>query len=204
MKKLTEFYKFISGILHPVVIPTIGLLVYFILIDLRLTRKQQLVLLSIVFIATYVVPILLLIVLKSTGSVKDFKANTIKERKIPVLFMIALFFFLGSSFNSSYITRDISLLFYGTSFALITVYLLFFLNLKTSLHMLSMGNAIGFFLLLQQIHIVYIIPTIIILVVLAGILGNSRLHLKAHTPKEVYVGFLIGLISQFITFYCLQ
>ena len=101
MKKLTEFYKFISGILHPVVIPTIGLLVYFILIDLRLTRKQHLVLLAVIFIATYVIPILLLIVLKSIGSVKSFKANSIQERKIPVLFMIDLFFFLGNSFNGS-------------------------------------------------------------------------------------------------------
>ncbi len=201
MKRKTEFYKFISTILHPVVVPTIGLILYFALINLRVTLRQQMIILAIIFVATYIIPIILLIVLKSIGYVKSYKAKTISERKIPVLFMISLFFFLGNNLTDSYITRDISYLFYGSSLSLVIVYLLFFLKLKTSLHMLSMGNALGFFLLIQQIHTLNVLPVIILFIFLAGLLGNSRLHLKAHTSREVYSGFIIGVLSLFVVYY---
>lgn len=201
MKRKTEFYKFISTILHPVVVPTIGLILYFALINLRVTLRQQMIILAIIFVATYIIPIILLIVLKSIGYVKNYKAKTISERKIPVLFMISLFFFLGNNLTDSYITRDISYLFYGSSLSLVIVYLLFFLKLKTSLHMLSMGNALGFFLLIQQIHTLNVLPVIILFIFLAGLLGNSRLYLKAHTSREVYSGFIIGVLSLFVVYY---
>ena len=33
------------------------------------------------------------------------------------------------------------------------------------------------------------------LVLLAGLVGTSRLFLKAHTPLEVYTGFFLGLLT---------
>jgi membrane-associated phospholipid phosphatase len=33
---------------------------------------------------------------------------------------------------------------------------------------------------------------------LAGLVGSSRLYLKAHQPMQVYGGFIIGIIAQFI------
>jgi membrane-associated phospholipid phosphatase len=35
-------------------------------------------------------------------------------------------------------------------------------------------------------------------VLLAGLVGSSRLYLKAHQPMQVYGGFIIGIIAQFI------
>jgi len=195
-----RWHKFISAVLHPVVIPTIGILLYLILSDIRLSRQQQLTLLGVVFTATYIIPILLLVLFKSIGSIKSYKLTTINERKVPLLFMIVLFFFIGKILNRPHITREISYLFYGTSLSLSLVYLIFITNTKTSLHLLSMGSALGFFLIFQQIHTVNILPLIIVIVILCGFLATSRLYLKAHTPKEVYLGFFIGVICQFIAF----
>jgi membrane-associated phospholipid phosphatase len=38
------------------------------------------------------------------------------------------------------------------------------------------------------------------IVVLTGLVATSRLYLKAHTPKELYVGFLIGISGQMLAF----
>ena len=196
-----RWHKLISAFLHPIVMPTVGILLYLIFSDFRFSKEQKLTLLAIIFIATYVIPILLLIILKAIGAIKNYKAATIEERKIPLLFMIVLFFFIGKTLNETHVTREISFLFYGTSLGLSLVYLLFINKTKTSLHLLSMGSAVGFFLLFQQIHSTNILPLIIILIILSGVLASSRLHLKAHTSKEVYFGFFIGVICQFLAFY---
>ncbi len=194
-------HKLISTFLHPVVMPTVGVLLYFIFSDFRFSKQQKLTLLGIIFTATYVIPIILLIVLKAIGSIKNYKVETIEERKIPLIFMIVLFFFIGKTLNQTHVTREISFLFYGTSIGLCLAYLIFITKIKTSLHLLSMGSAVGFFLLFQQIHTANILPLIIILIILSGVLASSRLYLKAHTPKEVYLGFFTGVVCQFLAFF---
>ena len=36
--------------------------------------------------------------------------------------------------------------------------------------------------------------------IMAGAVGSSRLYLKAHTPKEVYGGYVLGVFSQIVAF----
>ena len=198
-----RLYKFISTILHPIVIPTIGILIYFILVPVQLNSNQKLTILAIVFITTYIVPLLLLVFLKAIGYINSYEVFSIKERKVPLFFMITLLFFLAKLFGKLPLIRDLSYLFYGTVLGLIITYFLFIFKLKSSLHLLSMGSVVGFFIIFQQIHGINTISIIIIFILLSGILGASRLWLKAHIPKEVYSGFFIGFFSQFAAYYLL-
>jgi len=198
-----RWYKFISTILHPIVMPTIGILLYFIFSPITLNKQQQLTVLSVVFIATYLIPLLLLVFLRSIGYIKSFRVHTINERKLPVFLMMTLFMFLGKLFANMSIVKDLSYLFYGTVFGLGLIYMLFPFKIKGSLHLLSIGIAIGYFLLFQQLQGIYILPVIISLILLSGLLASSRLQLRAHTVKEVYIGFFIGLFSPFLAYFIL-
>lgn len=198
-----RWQKIISTILHPIVIPTIGILLYFILTPINLSNRQQYTILAVVFVTTYVIPLLLLIILKSIGYIKSFQVHGIKERKIPIFFMMILLFTLGKFFFNTTIIKDLSYLFFGVVLGLGIVYILFITKTKTSLHVLSMGAATGYFLLFQQIHGVFVLPLVILFIVLSGLLASARLYLKAHTHKEVYLGFFIGLISPFLAYYIL-
>ncbi|QXP72814.1 hypothetical protein H0I31_03700 [Tenacibaculum sp. AHE15PA] len=198
-----RWYKFISTILHPIVIPTIGIILYFILTPVNLNQQQQYSMLAVVFITTYVIPVLLLVLLKAIGVIKSYQVHSIEERKIPLFFMMTLLFFLGKFFSEITIIKDLSYLFFGVVFGLGLIYTLFIAKIKTSLHLLSIGAATGYFLLFQQIHNIYIIPLIIVFILLSGILANARLQLKAHTYNEVYLGFFIGLASPFLAYYIL-
>jgi len=198
-----RWQRFISNILHPIVIPTIGIILYFILTPINLSRNQQYTILGIVFVTTYIIPIFLLVLLKTIGHIKTYQVHEIKERKILIFFMMTLFFMLGKFFLETTVIKDLSYLFFGVVFGLGFIYILFITKTKASLHLLSMGAAIGYFLIFQQIHDIYILPIVIILLLLSGLLASSRLYLKAHSTKEVYLGFFIGLISPFLPYFLL-
>ncbi|CAM1348646.1 hypothetical protein [Tenacibaculum insulae] len=198
-----RWHKFISTVLHPIVIPTIGIILYFIFTPINLSRHQQYTILGIVFVTTYVIPLLLLIILKSLGYIKSFQVHGINERKVPIFLMMTLHFMLGNFFTKTAIIKDLSFLFFGVVFGLGIVYMLFITKIKTSLHLLSMGATLGYFLLFNQLYNVNVLPLILILVSLSGLLASSRLHLKAHTYNEVYLGFFIGLLSPFLAYFIL-
>jgi hypothetical protein len=186
--------------LHPIVIPTIGVMLYFLLIPNNLTSKQKLMVLSLVFIVTYLIPLLLIVLFKKLRFIKSYKIESIKERKLPVALMVFLFYLLGTTINNVANLRDLGLLFYATSLALFIIYVLFFFRIKASVHLLSLGIFTGFFMILSNIHSKSFLIVIIILFLLAGVLATARLALKAHTSKEIYVGFFIGLLSTSIVY----
>jgi membrane-associated phospholipid phosphatase len=199
-----KFYKFISTILHPIVLPTLGVFLYFVFVSQSFEKRLQLIVLGLVFALTYVVPVLLLLFLRNFGFIKDFQVSTIKERRFPVIFMIFLLYFLGNTIIQIPTIRNLGILFYGTSLSLTCIYLLFSVKLKSSLHLVSMGNMIGFFLIMTNINSLSMLPIIILLILLSGILASSRLYLKAHTPVELLIGFSLGIVCQFILFISLQ
>ncbi len=198
-----KFYKYLSVILHPIVIPTIGILLYFLLIPNNLGSRQELGVLGLIFATTYLIPLFILILFKKLKLIKSFNVTTIKERKIPVAMMIVLFYLLGNTLYNVPNLRDIGLLFYATTCGLVFIYILFSFQIKTSIHLLSLGIFTGFFIVLGIIYSKSFIAVIVIAILLSGLLATSRLNLKAHSTKEIYLGYFLGFISPFIIFYLL-
>ncbi|MFK8060709.1 MAG: hypothetical protein AB8B78_11530 [Polaribacter sp.] len=198
-----RFHKITSTILHPIVIPTIGVLLYFIFIQSSFNRSQRFAVLGLIFVTTYLIPLFILILFKKIKLIKSFNVESIKERKIPVAVMIVLFYLLGNTLHSITNLSDLGLLFYATSLGLVFIYLSFFLKLKASLHLLSLGISTGFFMVLGLLYSSSFVPIVIIAILLSGLLGSSRLYLKAHTVKEIYIGYFYGFISPFIVYYFL-
>ena len=168
-----KVHKFISTILHPTVLPTAGAFLYFIFVTQQFGKRLQLIILGLIFILTYIVPILLLFFLKNFGFIKDFQVSTIKERRVPVIFMILILYFLGNTIIQIPMIRNLGILFYGTSLSLICIYILFSAKLKSSLHLVSMGNMLGFFLIMTNINNLSILFIIIPLIFLSCYFTNS-------------------------------
>nr|WP_262904410.1 hypothetical protein [Polaribacter porphyrae] len=159
--------------------------------------------LSLVFVVTYLIPLLILIIFKKIKLIKSYHPETIKERKIPLLLMLVLFILLGNTLNNIANLRELSFLFFATSLALLIVYILFYFKIKSSIHLLSLGVAAGFFLILSSIYTKSFLIIIIIFFLLSGILASSRLNLKAHKVNEIYIGFFIGILSPFCIYFIL-
>lgn len=198
-----RFYKFISTILHPIVIPTVCVMLYFLLTPNNFLSNQKFAVLSAVFIFTYLVPLLILILFKRFKVIKSYQTESIKERKLPVALMIILFYLLGYTMKTTGNLLDLGLLFYATSIGLLFIYILFFFKIKVSIHLLSLGIPSGFFMVLSNSYSQSYLLLIIIIFVFAGLLGSARLHLKKHSHKEIYIGFLLGIVTPLVLNYFL-
>ena len=181
-------------------IPTIGVFLFLAITPDVISKERQYLLLGIVFFSTYIVPIISLAILKALGVINNFQAESIKEGKVPLFLMLFVFYALGRFLINIPVFKDLGVLFYGTNLALVVIYILFFFNIKTSLHIVSMSSALGFFLIYGAINSIAILPIAIIMILLTGLLASSRLYLKAHKPLEVYLAFFLGITTQYIGF----
>jgi hypothetical protein len=197
-------YKLISYVLHPLLFSFLGSFLYLYLSPKHIVKKQEYIILLIVFISTYIIPIILLGLLKKLKLINDYHLKSIDERKFPILFFIMLSFLIGRAMVSIQIADLLAFSFFGVAFALSFTYLLFNLKIKTSLHTLGIGGIIGFVMVMSYEYKLNFNSLLAGLFVLAGLIGLSRLALNAHRPKEVYIGFLLGMISQFISFQIYQ
>jgi len=192
-----RFHKIISTLFHPIVMPTIGIMLYFLVTTKQIEPYKKLLAILIIFGTTYFTPLVLLFILKSLKKIDSYQLKKRKERKLPLAIMVVLFYTLGNLFKRILILEEISLLFHATSLGLIITYFLLNFSIKSSIHLLSIGISCGFFMMVALKSDESYMLIIIINFLIAGLLGSARLHLKAHSPKEVYVGFLIGISTVF-------
>ena len=194
------FFKLISHVFHPLLFSFIGSFLYLVLTPKHIIKKQEYVILMIIFMSTYILPIFVLALLKRMNMIQSYKLDTIEERKFPILFFIILSFMIGNLLINIQIVDLLAFSFYGTAISLGFTYILFSAKIKTSLHTLGIGGILSFIIIMSFEYKLNYNLIIAILFILSGLIAVSRLALKAHKPKEVYIGFLIGMISQLISY----
>jgi len=76
------------------------------------------------------------------------------------------------------------------------------LKFKASLHMIGITSLAVFVMMLSSYLEIDTTYTFAFLIVCMGFVASSRLYMKAHTPKELIVGIIIGALPQmFVWFY---
>ncbi len=193
------FAKSLSTVLHPMLIPTLGLFLIFNIGGhfsyLPIDHKRVIYL--IVFLSTCVLPLSLIPLFILLGLIKNVYMEDRRERLFPTL-ATGLFYLLGYFFLSRIpIVPSFILGFMLATIVAITLALSITMFWKISMHMIGIGGLTGAILALSMRFglDIWLIFTVIIL--LAGLLGSSRLYLKAHTPLQVHAGFLLGGIVVF-------
>ena len=200
---MQKISKYISTLLHPILLPTLATLIFFLISPRIYPIKQIYVILTIVFLGSYIVPLLLLFLFKNLKIISHFEIPDLKERKIPVFSFIILSLLLGNILYSLPQFKLLSLLFFGSFIASIIVYFLLYLNFKTSLHLTGFSGFTTYIIILSlfyKLNLIYLIATLFLLL---GVLATARLVLKAHKPSEVLVGFIIGVGSLSLITYIL-
>ena len=192
-----KFSKILSILLHPIFIPTFVVFTLLYEVDffniLFSNFKQTLIIIVVIF--TIVLPIIIFLLLLRLTKIKSLEMQTIKERNLPLFYTI-LMMTLGFSFFKKVAFLSIHLCAIYLS-AIIVLTIAFFITKKwkISLHMLAIGAALGSFI---NMNIVFgnLYNWIIGLIVTSGLLAYSRLELKAHNKKQIYIGFILGCVLQ--------
>lgn len=193
--------KFISYFFHPINFSIIGALLYFLFVPKYIYKPQEYLSLSIIFIGTYIFPLILVFLMKRTGMIQTYHMSIIEERKFPILLLLAISFFIGNWLYESTIVNLLALSYFGYGLCLIFIYIALYFKQKISLHTAAIGGLIGFLIYFSYYYKINLIYLLAPLFLLSGMIATARLKLKAHTFSEVLVGFCIGLITQFIVYF---
>ncbi|MFC2113403.1 PAP2 family protein [Bacteroidota bacterium] len=197
---MEKISKAISYIYHPLIIPSLGMLVLFnsgtYLSYLPFDVKKWI--LVIVFLSTYVVPLAFIPFFLYQQIINNIQMESRRERYLPLAVSLILFIFCY------YLIRRISIPHLYHSFllsSLISVFvtILITIKYKISIHMVGAGGLtalIAFLAFYLRVDLQFYLG---VALVLGGLTGTARIILKAHTPDEVYTGFLTGFAVVLLT-----
>ena len=162
---------------------------------LPLPREAKVQMLVFVFVSTYLVPSLATGLLWATGAISSLSLEKRSERLIPLLVTAVIYTGVSYIFLDYLSMARLLGLFMGTVAlsVIITAFITHFW--KISSHMVGIGGFVGFVLaVVYQTHNFSLEYPLIGSIAIAGAVGSSRLYLKAHTPKQIVAGFLLGIV----------
>jgi hypothetical protein len=192
----------VSIILHPVFIPSLGLLM---LLNSGtylefLSYRQQRSIFIIFFTGTALLPLSLIPLMMLRRLISDIRMDRRSERIFP--FMITAVFY-GFTW---YLLARVNVPGLITSYAMaaaISVLLVALLSIKwmISLHMMAMGALAGMLIALTFRFNINLMLFLTLAFLGGGLAGWARLSLKAHTAGEIYFGYILGFAVVFLIMY---
>lgn len=151
-----------------------------------------------IVILTIVLPILLYLLLKTVKKVTSLHLETTEERRLPLLINSAIILLIVNRVFPLEEIPELYFFFLGILISTITCLALALIQFKASIHMIG---AAGFFMFAVAVGIhfkININGSLALMFIILGAIASSRLHLKAHTPIELSIGFFVGLLPQLI------
>ena len=199
----------ISHLFHPLLMATYGcLLIFFGLTDtifyVFTTLKLKFVLTLTIFAFTFLLPVLNLLIMYKLNYISSLKIESRKERTFPLI-MTALCYFglFYMLYDFPHIWPTVKLFILGGGLCILFAAII---NLwwQISAHMIGVGGLIGALLAICYFMQMPVLIAICVCLIIAGCIGFARLKLNAHTPAQVYVGFIFGCLVQFSLFFLAQ
>lgn len=174
---------------------------------------EQWKLLLLVFVSTFAMPAFAVVLMRALDMISSFEMPDSKERIGPYIVTGVFYLWMFINFKQNpAIPKTLTIGMLGATIALFTSF--FFNNFtKVSAHAAGIGGLVGvsavnylyfnfdtFTLHLNSLGLFEISTSfvLLVLILLAGVVGTARLLLGAHTAQQLYGGFAIGLLSQFI------
>ncbi len=193
LKKILPIFSYFF---HPLFIPLLAILFYFLVSTNSLTTSEQLLIYIQGIIFTIILPVLCFLFLKSIKKIDSIMLPTLSQRKIPLLIQSILFFVLITQGNMFVYIPGLYYFFLGCFISTLLALFLVLIEIKASLHMVGISALVGFCIAMSIYTQRNMLYEISLLFFLNGLVGSSRLYMKAHTPQELFAGFLVGFIPQ--------
>jgi hypothetical protein len=184
-----------SYLLHPLLMTTAGII--FILFSetymsyLPSDAKRMLIIL--VAIGTLFLPAIMVPLFMIRGMVSSVNIEDQRERVIPMAITLVFYVLTYILFLRMPIYKFIHAFILGSALSVLAGFLLNF-RWKISAHMIGIGGLTALITMTSLVYRVDLLGFILVLLLLSGIVGSSRLLLEAHKPSEIYIGWLTGFV----------
>lgn len=196
---LQKLANIVSVLLHPVWMPTYGLLILFGTPYMHnvITPQQRYLLLASVVFFTILIPLGFMMVQILRGKASGLMLPDRNERRLPYFVTLLSYIMLEYLLVSLHIAPPIILVVIGFVVA-ITMMSCINIVWKISAHMCGIGGLCGAFFAVSWLLYANNLPLMIGLILLSGILAWARLECRAHTAAQLAVGFIVGFSGGFL------
>lgn len=143
-------------------------------------------------------PLFCILLLKGVGFIDSIFLKNQKDRIIPYIAVGIFFFWTYTVFKQQPIYPSILPAFILGIFLASSAALIANIYFKISMHAIGMGGWVGVFLVIANSNTMLMSWPLAAVLLLSGLVCTARLIVSDHTPKEIYVGLLLGVISQFV------
>ncbi|MDD2551825.1 MAG: hypothetical protein PHO84_07325 [Dysgonamonadaceae bacterium] len=192
------YAQFISSIFQPLLMPIYSVALLFIYTHFRFIYATQFFNIIIpTALFTFVVPGFLIYLMFRLNVISDLSLLKRKDRFAPYAITILCFGFLIYHFYTSGLPLWFLMMLIAP---IITMAVASIITLwwKISAHMFGISSLVGgvmsicYFVEKSNPYLLFML-----LFVLSGMVGVSRLILRRHTPNQVYAGFVLGFVVSF-------
>lgn len=181
--------------------PTFGAILYFAFENIYFSKVQIGIVLIQFMIITILLPITIFYLLLALKKVDSLMIADVKQRKFPLMLNILLLGIFSFKSIKDYYFGSLHYFLLGGLLASLLLLIGVYFNKKFSIHAVGVVS-----LLLYAIGLSwqfggkfpFLIPFFILMI---GFVWSSRLLLKAHTNKELFIGCLIGAFSQLVFYF---
>lgn len=193
----------LSGLLHPLFMPTYGIVLFCMAFSQQIPLPAAYWLVSCIgtFFMTALIPLSLMIFRRLRGEISDISISNASERTPIYVYTIICYAFWSYFLYKVIHAPFVSLIGVGATIALAVV---LFINTrwKISAHLTGLGGLLGG-ILAYVYNYTLPLPMMAISIILgiALALMFARLYLNAHTSLQVVTGFLLGIIMTFTPTY---
>ena len=195
--------RLISSVFHPVLLPSLGflLLISTGLYDQILSSEAQKYIMLVIFFTTATLPLLTLALL-SLNPKFDFTMKQSRDRILLLLFT-SVFYYTAFMLLARIHFLPVFKLFMIASVVLIVVLLLITFRWNISVHMAAAGAVTATFFALSFRGGFNPEGILIIVVLVSGLTGTSRLILEKNNLQQIAAGYLLGFLFLYPVIYFL-
>lgn len=197
-KTLIGFAKTISWFCTPFIVPTLGIALLFILSYLRLLPwSYRILVVFAVFCFTYLMPKLTIFLYRKMNGWNLREFGSREKRLVPYILTIISYGFCLTLLERFNVPRYMSGIVIASLLALVFSALI---NIwwKISTHMVSIGGLTGGLICFGELFSFNPVWWLCLVLILAGILGTSRITLRIHTLGQVLCGFFLGVVCAIV------
>ena len=199
---------FFSVLFHPLLMATYGCLLLFFgvkdsIYDYMTPLENKLRISIIVFAFTFIFPVLNIYLLFRLKHIPSLLLSNQNDRTRPYLMSSLFYFGLFYLLKDVNIWAVIKLFIVGGGIAILFTALIN-LKFKISAHMVGVGGLLGVLISISYLTKFDMTLFYILIIIVAGFIGASRLILKEHQPYQLYLGFILGVLIQSGLFFGLQ
>lgn len=203
---MTLVSNLVSFLFHPLFMPTLVTIAICYLHRsgfAGISGGQKWIWIANVALNTIFFPAVAVILMKALGFIGSIKMPDKKDRIIPLMASMIFYFWVYQIFKNIEAPLILKVLLLGNFWGLILVFLIN-IFMKVSMHTAAAGSMIGIGVVLMfhgQFN--FLIPLMLALI-LSGLIGSARLYLNAHTGKEIWLGYVVGILVQVAAFLFLR